>query len=376
MRILYAAMKYDYGNKAQGLSFEHNNFFDCLSRLGHDIIYFDFATLMASHGRAKMNQLLAEIAAAEKPDLTFVILTGEEFEKETISRISASGSAPTLAWFSDDHWRFDNYSRYWAPCFNWSVTTARSALPKYQAAGIKNVIKSQWACNPFQYRKLDLPLKYDATFVGQPHGDRRYMVKRLRDAGIDVRCWGTGWESGRLTQSEMIEVFNQSRINLNFSNASTTGGGSNLRARAKRLAATALNYIPFGRALKSARRQKIVARETEAPAAVTLQPQIKGRNFEVPGCGGLMLSGQAEDLSSYYDIGSEIVCFDGIDDLIERCKVLLGDEAARAQIADAGLKRTLREHTYAHRFADIFRTMGLPAGADVSPTPGQLLEIT
>ena len=66
MRILYVAMKYDYGKPEQGYSFEHYNFYDSLHHMGHKIIYFDFMTLMQKHGRKRMNDLLLETVMKEK----------------------------------------------------------------------------------------------------------------------------------------------------------------------------------------------------------------------------------------------------------------------------------------------------------------------
>lgn len=382
MKILYVAMKYDYGIPAQGLSVEHTNFFDSLNRCGHDILYFDFASLMQKTSRAAMNRRLAEVAKSEKHDLVFVFLAGDELDMEVISGISRQGNAPTVNWFADDHWRFEHYSRLWAPCFNYVVTTASSAVPKYEAMGYANAIKSQWAANHFMYRKLDLPLKYEATFVGQPHGDRRYQVKRLRDAGIDVRCWGSGWEQGRLTQEQMIEVFNQSKINLNFTNPSTAGGPRTLKVKARMALGRVTNFIPFVKRLKEERRRRIAAAsENIAPKAPIGQPQIKGRNFEVPGCGGLMMSGLADDLWRYYDLEREMVCFDSTDDMIEKCKALLADETRRSAIAEAGYRRTVGEHTFAHRFDEIFRRMQLPTPPLTEVfagkiAPGEVIEIT
>ena len=56
MRILYVALKYDYGKLEQGYSFEHHNFYHSLLHMGHDILYFDFMTLMQEHGRESMNR--------------------------------------------------------------------------------------------------------------------------------------------------------------------------------------------------------------------------------------------------------------------------------------------------------------------------------
>lgn len=324
VKILYVALKYNYGQPSQGYSYEHYNFYHSLIHMGHDILYFDM--MLMQHGRESMNQRLLEIARREKPDLMFTVLHTTELEQSVVKEISESSDTITLNWFCDDHWRFENYSRYWAPCFNWIVTTAPSALPKYAHLGYSSVIKSQWASNHFLCRKLDLPLKYDVTFVGQPHSNRLKIIQSLRDSGINVHVWGNGWKSGHISQEEMIRVFNQSRINLNLTKASTCSQG-----------------LQYARA--HAHRQN--------------PEQIKGRSFEIPSCGGFQLSGSVEDLNDYYEVGKEIVCFEDVDDLREKIYYYLSNEDERAAIALVGYQRTLREHTYAHRFANIFERLGL-----------------
>jgi len=264
MRILYAAMKYDYGKPEQGLSFEHYNFYHSLLSMGHDILYFDFMTLAQHHGREGMNRRLREVVTAEKPDLFFSVLFTDQFDRSVIRELTET-RLPTINWFCDDHWRFDDYSREWVPCFKWVITTAASALPKYAKCGYQNVIKSQWGCNDVLYRKLNLPLKYDVTFVGQPHGNRRQVIHALRKAGIKVHVWGGGWESGRLSQEDMIRVFNQSRINLNLSNASKSANAPpavtipavRMRDTVRRRISRSLDMVPFGAHVKTMGRSLI-----------------------------------------------------------------------------------------------------------------------
>ncbi|MGH9424683.1 MAG: CgeB family protein, partial [Terriglobia bacterium] len=347
MKVLYVAMKYDYGKEEQGYSFEHYNFYHSLSHMGHEILYFDFMTLMQKHGREWMNRRLLEVAKTEKPDLMFTVLFTDELEPGVIREISGSSDTVTLNWFCDDHWRLDTYSRHWAPCFTWVVTTAKSALPRYDQLGCRNVIKSQWACNHFLYGKSDLPLEYDVSFVGQPHGNRREIVRALRGAGLDAHVWGTGWESGRLSQEEMIGIFSQSRINLNLSNASVPISTPRLRARdtARRWLSRFLNVVPFGSQLKTTGKHWLSAmgnsvlpaktRDSLKLASSQYVDQIKGRNFEIPGCGGFLIAGRAEDLENYYEIDKEIVCFDDVNDLIEKVRYYLRHEDERAAIAQA-----------------------------------------
>jgi len=369
MRILYAAMKYDYGDPKRGYSFEHCNFFDFFERSGHDVLYFDFMDLMRTHGKEKMNRRLLETAKAEKPDLMFSVLFTDELDPGIVRQISDLPEVTTLNWFCDDHWRFDNYSRFWAPHFDWAVTTAKSAVPKYAGLQLRNVIKSQWGCNHLLYRKLDLPLRYDVTFVGQPHGNRREMVRALKANGIDVKCFGFGWEGGRISQEEMIRVFNQSRINLNFSNAAVKSVDGRAGAVAAGLdwVARTLDQVPFGGCVKKVGREILNVGEGSASPRVAASSapyadQVKGRNFEVPGCGGFLLTSSADDLETYYELDKEIVCFDGIADLTEKIKYYLAHEDERESVARRGYERTLGEHTYERRFADIFGRIGLLNG--------------
>jgi spore maturation protein CgeB len=324
MRILYVAIQYDYGVKEQGYSFEHENFYGSLTRLGHEVIYFDFRTLHDELGRDEMNRRLRRTAEETRPTLMFTCLTGDELDFTTVKAISDSGVTTTFNWFCDDHFRFEKFTSRWAPAFNWVSTTASCALPKYRHIGYDHVIKTQWACNHFLYQRLDLPLKYDVSFVGRVFRDRPALIARLRRAGFDVLVRGKGWPEGRATQEEMIRIFNQSRINLNLS------------APAKHV-----NWF-----------KRLLGRE---------QPphQIKGRNFEVPGCGGFLLTDQADNLEEYYVLGKEIVLFEKFDDLADKVLYYLSHETERAAIAEAGYQRTLRDHTYELRFQEIFRKMGL-----------------
>lgn len=326
MRILYVAMKYDYGRPEQGLSFEHTNFFGALDRMGHEIFYFDFLSLEQELGREKMNQRLLEVADEFQADLLFCCLFQENFGFETFRKISDSGKTITFNWFTDDHWRFDNFSNRWAPAFNFVATTAASALPKYAAMGYKTVLKTQWACNHLEYRPLQLPLDIDVSFVGLAHGIRPKLVEQIRKAGIKITTRGKGWPEGRIGQEEMIALFNRSRINLNFSNASKKPS-------------------LLKRIFKGAKAQV---------------QQIKGRNFEIPGCGGFLMTDAAENLEQYFVPGKEIVIYENTNDLIEKTRYYLAHEEERAAVARAGYERTIREHTYEKRFNDLFAQMGLP----------------
>ena len=351
MKILYVAMKFDYGKPEKGFSFEHYNFYDPLVKMNngeHNVVYFAFDEVMRNLGRDKMNEKLLEVVDGEKPDLCFFLIFTDEIKKETIKNITENGKTVTYNWFTDDHWRFYNFSRHWAPLFNWVSTTDSEAPAKYKKIGYKNVIKTQWACNHFLYKKTGSGLKHDVVFVGQPHGNRRAIIEKIRDAGVNVECWGGGWPNGRVSQDDMIRLFSESKINLNLTKSSGVFGLKPIakifldrKADDSYRIHSPTSWLDNTRSLFSKKRE-----------------QIKGRNFEVPGSGGFLLTSGADNLGDYYEDGKEIVIFDSVKEMIEKTKYYLSHEEERVAIAEAGYRRSVAEHTYEKRFNDIFKTIG------------------
>jgi spore maturation protein CgeB len=321
MKILYCGMRWDYGLKNRGDSFEHSNIYSALANMGHEIIQFDFMQMVADRGRKKCNSMLIDAVKQHNPALLFAVLFTDQIIPETIETITKKTDTLTFNWFCDDHWRFEDFSRHHAHAFSWVSTTDPASLPKYKSIGYENVILTQWACNHFLCKPTGNPFKFDVTFIGQPHGDRKKVIKYLRKNAIDAKTWGFGWPEGRLSQDQMITTYSDSRINLNLNNSHTR-----------------LTDMVLGR------------RKPD---------QIKGRNFEVPGCGGFLLTGIVPYLEKYFEIGKEIVCFENKHDMLDKIRYYLDHEDERAAIAKAGYDRTMAEHTYEMRFNEIFARMGL-----------------
>jgi spore maturation protein CgeB len=332
MRILYVAMRHEYGNPSRGLSFEEHNFRSSLEGMGHQLTTFDFMEGASHDGLKQMRSALITRASEIKPDLAFFVLFTDQLDTRTIEEVGRSGGCPTVNWFADDHWRFEDFTRHMAPAFDLAVTTDPDSLPKYRLLADTRVHLSQWACNRYAYGRVTTELRHDATFVGQPHGDRRQTVAMLNEAGLPVECWGFGWPAGQLEHRQMVEVFASSRINLNLSNSSDAPG---LKASLRRL----LHFRP----------------------PPPRPPQIKGRNFEVPGCGGFLLTERVPHLERYFELDHEVAVFEGVGDLADKVRYWLDHDEERQGVADAGYRRVLSEHTYDHRFAKIFETLGLPA---------------
>jgi spore maturation protein CgeB len=354
MKVLYVAKKYNiFGNPESGFSYAHCNFYDTLTKMNggkYQVIYFPFDEIIKKEGKEKIQEKLMEKVNEENPDLVFFIVSlidTTALEVETIKSITHK--TKTLNFFTDDYWQFEKFSKYLAPYLTWVVTSDPKAPQKYHQSGFNNIIEMQYACNHFIYKPFNLEKIYDVSFVGYPHGNREKIIQEIKKAGIKVNCWGRGWPAGRISQEEMIRIFSQSKINLNFS--------KNSGILWKELVSVFFSRN-YDKALRFNSPKKWLAVLKSLPSSVW-QKAIKGRVFEILGCGSFLLTDCLKDLKEYYQVGKEIICFQDTDDLIEKIKYYLANEKEREGIAKAGFQRTLTEHTYEKRFNNIFGAMGL-----------------
>jgi len=72
------------------------------------------------------------------------------------------------------------------------------------------------------------------------------------------------------------------------------------------------------------------------------------RTFEIPGMGGLQFIDRA-DVSEFYEPGEEVLVYHSLDELAELCQRAMRDRAWAASIGARARRRTLAEHTFAHR---------------------------
>ncbi len=281
------------------------NFYEPLKAIFKKAINYNYMERLEILGKKAMNEEIIHIVKSKKPDYVFIHTYQDQIELSTLDKINMLG-VKTIAWFSDDHWRFDDYSRFLAPHVFCSITTDKYAVDKYKSLGF-NVIKSQWASNQHHYRKTNTPLLYDVTFVGQNYGKRKDNLFYLKTKNVPLSVFGRGFGTF-LEFDEIIKIFNASKINLNFSGSSRD---DNIK-------------------------------------------QIKGRIFEVPMCKGFLLTEYAEGIEEYFEIGKEIECFDDIKDALDKIQYYLKHEDRRLEIAEKGHIRALRDHTWEKRLRDLF----------------------
>jgi len=315
MKILCVLGEHNYGDPSRGEGYEYVNFLPALRNLGHQVVFFESFNRNSYRDFADLNWKFLQTVQAEAPDVILCVLLGYEIWLETFALVRSGCNAVIINWSTDDSWKYAQFSRFVAPAFDIYATTYSEAIIESERDGHSNFVLTQWAASA---GSLTDPLpaeacRYPVSFAGTAYGNRSRWVSNLADHGIKIECFGHGWKNGPVPSEQITRIMRESVISLNFGDSGVVMRG----------------LVP-GRSR-----------------------QIKARIFEVPGAGGFLMTENANDLDRFYEIGKEIVVYEGLSDLVEKITYFLGHPEERDKIAMAGHVRTRNEHTYESRFREL-----------------------
>ena len=117
--ILYAGLGSDYGRPGLGIGYDTVHFYYSLVHGGYPAIHFPYDAVRAELGRERTQSVLRLACLLFRPSLLFHAILDDELTQETVRSVSSELGIPTVAFFSDDHWRFDNFSRNAAKPYDW-----------------------------------------------------------------------------------------------------------------------------------------------------------------------------------------------------------------------------------------------------------------
>lgn len=268
--------------------------------------------------RAMLDEFI-KANAQQKIDVVVGYLCGYNTDPQILRRMKEEGAViVNFCWDDKLFYRGKRIAGRWygpaalASTVDLNLTNAPDSCIKYMVDGGLSMFWPEAAC-PEKHRPYDLPFEFDVSFVGQKYGWRPKVIDKLRENGININCFGKGWESGPLSDEEMVKLYSRSRINLGFA-----GVGHS---------------------------KKLMC--------------LKGRDFEIPMSGGLYLTQDNPELSLVYEVGSEILTFKDEHDCLKKIQWLLANPAEADKIRKAGYKRAMSDHTWEKRFTDIFTLAGV-----------------
>ena len=274
--------------------------------------------------RTVQEQLISDVAQW-KPAL-LLVLKGYYFAPEIIARIRKLSPATVLIHFNPDNsfntWHFgtsNDWIRKSIPLYDIHFTWGEFLIPRLRAAGAKEVFHLPFACDPDLHRpavlrKADFT-EYgaDVAFVGSWDEEREWWLSHLLDYRLKI--WGYAWQKAaknvraKWQQKAMIgddfsKVCCASKINLNF-----------------------------------IRKQNI--------------PAHNMRTFEIPACGGFMLSTRTSEQKAIWTEGEEIACFSSPQELTQMLDRYLADDQSRSTMASRANEKAHRRCSYTERARQI-----------------------
>jgi len=299
-------------------------FFGTVRHYDWNVAFEPVPKKFSSAYRQRMNKhlllTLRNWIAEDRPHLIFFYGSGESLRPEALAEIR-KWNLPLINVSFNDREHFvgkirgglamgaRDICRY----FDIWWTSTESALPKLVAEGACPIYMPE-AANPALHRPFpEESYRYDVSFVGARYGIREETIRWLADQGVAVQAWGSGWPAGALSGEEMVRTYSRSRINLGF-------------------------------------------------ATVAAHDDIfclKGRDFEVPMSGGLYLTQHHAELSKFFDLGREIVTWRDRDELLHSIRRLLAAPGEAEAIRKAARSRSIMEHSWTHRFENLFELTGL-----------------
>lgn len=166
--------------------------------------------------------------------------------------------------------------------------------------------------DPLIHRKLALTksdLNCDVSFIGNYSIHKNNYLTHLVNCfpTIDLRIWGNTWRNKE--NPKLVKA---------IQNLSIIGD----------LYALALNVSLINLGLLS---EKVIGASSG--------DQITSRTFHIPGAGGFLLHQRTQEVSKYFDEGTEMVCFDSPEEMAEMTNYYLNHESERIKIQEAGYRR-------------------------------------
>lgn len=251
-----------------------------------------------------------------RPDVTLVI-RGDQFGEPVFDALDDVGSRRFL-------WLWDEVRR-----------TAHDAasLARYDHLISYSPLDTQ-AFNDAGRACLHLPNAFDPAmtptprhsseviFIGARYPRRDELLTAVADADVPLRCYGREWSRHPFDRARTWQLTRPD--------------------------------VPAARDIDRADGYALTA---GAPAAINIHGDQDGftmKTFEVPGVGGVQLVDR-DDVSAYYEPGSEVAVFHDAEELVDLCRRAISDDRWGDALREAGRQRTLAQHTWAHRAAEVAR---------------------
>lgn len=380
------------------------NFYPALRQLGHQIIesqtdlyptsrFMDIPndfTVEEREARARTTQqILDEVRIANRSGPVHLFLSyfyNSHFDPAGFDELHSLG-IPTVNFFCNSIHQFELVAQV-AEKADFSWHAEKHARDSYLKVGARPVWV-QMAADPIVYRPVPgIARQPKACFVGQRYADRDRWLAALVRADMPIDIFRSGWQpAGKVTsehadnkretylgrrkiqagscvsyfrvmrdavlKSGVLGGLRRVAYQWNYSRETiqlTAFLSSNAKGRSVDIVTTFAAYdlcLNFSNVWADGR-----------PGS-TLIPHVRLRDFEAPMCRTCYLTGHTDEIEEFYEVGREIVTYRTPAELVDKVRFYLKNPHAAEQLRQAGYLRATINHTWVHRFQELFRKIGM-----------------
>ena len=293
-------------------------------------------------GYRALNAALIAEARRFHPDLV-LIAKGAYFAPATLTAVRTATGASMINWATDDPFNPASSTRDLAESialYDLYVCTKRAIMADVQRAGCANVAYVRFGYKP-QIHFPEAPANDD---------ERRRFES-------DVTFIGGGDEDRAPYFETLVRALPELRLHLH-------GGYWNRYPKLRRYWRGNATGRDFRLAVSGAKISVNLVRRANRDDHVM-------RTFEIPACGGFMLTERSATHDELFSEDNEAVFFNSPDELVAKVRSYLGRDEDRVRIAAAGHRKiTQGRHSYGDRLAEIIQAARSMEGVQKPATLG------
>jgi hypothetical protein len=304
-RMGHEVVPFNYRTVAEGFSSKEVVFFDKWLDKAASFLRSEWSPVKLRwyyhrRGRREMNQQLLQTVKKDRFNLILLCKT-DSVDFETVAQITQY--APTWYYFMDP---FDQALRINVAAYvrnsTWASATFSDVVEHFKQKGANRVYWITQGVDTEIFKPQNAKKIYDVVFVGTKTSLRAHYVSTLISAGIKVECFGKGWKNLPVYNDSLVDVYNQSKIALNFCRE---GKGFSVRV------------------------------------------------FQIMGSGCFLLSDYCDDLANFFKKTEYLDWYCNGDELVSLTKYYLREDALRERIAQAGCAMVYQEHSWTKKMKQI-----------------------
>lgn len=317
MNIL--VLTYEYQGNATGVP----TYPDFLKKLNPNTSILHYKPLYEQYGYKGIQKYLIDFVSEKKFE-AILYFDSCSFELHVDFFRNIGRSCLVVLYLGDDCYYYDVHFKYLAQAFDMVFTNIIFAEYKYRELGIDAYFIVP-AFDVSLYHPYNLPKRdIDVSFIGgfdSAKSERKRYVDFLLENGIKVEVWGRKSINGVISTEKKIDIYNRSKINLDFSGLASGG--------------------------------PLIGRQ----GIHSIKKHPKGRVLEIALTKSFILAGDAPGYERYLEPGKEVAVFKGETDLLEKIRYYLSHPEEREEIAQNAYSRAIKNNNLEKQCAEILELL-------------------